>query len=153
MNYNTYSYSGYNTYREIGVKTASQGKLVVMLYDGAVTNLQSALSLVDDSNKVEASSIETFGKHLQKTQDIITELQISLDMEKGGEIAQNLMALYIYFNKELLSCSLTHDKKKMKFILNLLSELRDSWASVSQTQANGTVRMQNERASSLSITG
>ncbi len=153
MNYNTYSYNGYNTYREIGVKTASQGKLVVMLYDGAVTNLQSAISLVDESNKVAASNMETFGKHLQKAQDIITELQISLDMEKGGEIAQNLMSLYIYFNKELLGCSLTHDKGKMNFILKLLSELRDSWASVSQSQANGTVKMQSERASTLSITG
>ena len=63
MNYNTYSYNGYNTYREIGVKTASQGKLVVMLYDGAVTNLQSAISLVDESNKVAASNMETFGKY------------------------------------------------------------------------------------------
>ena len=73
-------------------------------------------------------------------------------MEKGGEIAQNLMALYIYFNKELLNCSLSHDKKKMKFILDLLSQLRDSWASVSQTQANGAVKMAGERAT-LSITG
>lgn len=152
MNYNSYSYNGYNTYREIGVKTASQGKLVVMLYEGAVSNLHEAIALIGEENKIQPKNIELFGKHLQKVQDIITELQISLDMEKGGEIAQNLMALYIYFNKELLNCSLSHDKKKMKFILDLLSQLRDSWASASQTQANGTVKMAGER-STLSITG
>ncbi|MBO4387239.1 MAG: flagellar export chaperone FliS [Treponema sp.] len=152
MNYNSYSANGYNTYREIGVKTASQGKLVVMLYEGAVSNLHEAITLVGEENRIEPKNIENFGKHLQKVQDIITELQISLDMEKGGEIAQNLMALYIYFNKELLNCSLSHDKKKMKFILDLLSQLRDSWASVSQTQANGAVKMAGERAT-LSITG
>ena len=98
MNYNSYSYSGYNTYREIGVKTASQGKLVVMLYDGAVSHLCQAIGLVDDSNKILPGNIEEFTGHIQKAQDIITELQVSLNMAEGGEIAKNLMALYIYFN-------------------------------------------------------
>ena len=46
MAYGSNPYGGYNAYREIGVKTASQGKLVVMLYEGAVNNLEKAMSLI-----------------------------------------------------------------------------------------------------------
>ena len=152
MSYNTYSYSGYNTYREIGVKTASQGKLVVMLYEGAVSHLADALALVDEDNKVPANKIESFVGHIQKVQDIITELQVSLDMEKGGEIAKNLMALYIYFNKELLNASISHDRKKLQFVHEMMSKLSETWADVSATQANGAVKM-STASSTISITG
>ncbi|MBP5751638.1 MAG: flagellar export chaperone FliS [Treponema sp.] len=150
MSYN--SYGGYNTYREVGVKTASQGKLVVMLYEGAVSHLKEAVNMIDGENTIAAHNIEKFGIHIQKTQDIITELQVSLDMEKGGEIAQNLMALYIYFNKELLTASIKHDRSKLMFILNLLDQLRDSWANAANTQANNTVKMAVDRPT-ISITG
>ncbi|HAK68466.1 MAG: flagellar export chaperone FliS [Treponema sp.] len=146
------NYSGYNTYREIGVKTASQGKLVVMLYDGAVSHLEDAIGMIDFEGKIAADNIEQFGIHVQKVQDIITELQVSLDMEKGGEIAQNLMALYIYFNKELLAAGIKHDKGKLQFVHDLLSQLRDSWATAANTHANNTVRMPVD-SPSLSITG
>ena len=55
---------------------------------------------------------------MQKTQAIITELEVSLDMEKGGEIAKNLMALYVYFNEELMNAGI--NKNKEKFVNNIL---------------------------------
>ena len=55
MAYNT---NGYNTYREIGVKTASQGKLVVMLYEGAVNHLEKSISLIGDEGKVELKRVK-----------------------------------------------------------------------------------------------
>ena len=150
MAYNAYA-SGYNTYREVGVKTASQGKLVVMLYEGAVSHLSDAIAMIEDDDKIEPGKIESFGVHIQKVQDIITELQVSLDMDNGGEIAQNLMALYIYFNKEILNAGIKHDKKKLSFVLDLLSQLRDSWVTAANTQANTTVKMSENRPT-ISIT-
>lgn len=135
MAYNN-PYSGYNAYKSVGVKTASQGKLVVMLYEGAVSHLEKAIALIEDDNKIPAGQIENFGNHLQKVMDIITELEVSLDMEKGGEIAKNLMALYIYFNKEILDASISHDKKKLSSIKKLLSELHESWESAAASTAN-----------------
>lgn len=151
MNYNSYG-NGYNTYREVGVKTASQGKLVVMLYQGACSHLEEAIAMIQSDGKILADNIEKFGIHVQKVQDIITELQVSLDMEKGGEIAQNLMSLYIYFNKELLTAGIKHDKVKLEFILNLLNQLRESWETASNTQANNAVKMPVD-SPTISITG
>ena len=151
MNYNSYG-GGYNAYREIGVKTASQGKLVVMLYEGACAHLEDAISMIQHDGKIVADNIESFGIHVQKVQDIITELQVSLDMEKGGEIAKNLMALYIYFNSELLTAGIKHDKKRLEFILGLLKQLKESWETASNTRANNAVKMPVD-GPTISITG
>ncbi len=149
MAYNT---NGYNTYREIGVKTASQGKLVVMLYEGAVNHLEKSISLIGDEGKIQAENIENFGNHIQKVQDIITELQLSLDMDKGGEIAKNLMALYIFFNKEILDASIQHDKAKLENVHKMLSDLRDSWVQIANSTANTQTQASQARPS-INITG
>lgn len=127
---------GYAAYQNTNIKTASQGKLVVLLYEAAVKNLKNAESLIDEENKIKPSNMEKFGKFLQKAQAIITELQVSLDMEKGGEIAKNLMSLYIYFNQELISVNINHDKTKLEYIEQQMSELLKAWkeASASASQ-------------------
>ena len=133
---------GYDAYQNTNIKTASQGKLVVLLYEAAVKNLKNAESLIDEENKIKPSNMEKFGKFLQKAQAIITELQVSLDMEKGGEIAKNLMSLYIYFNQELISVNINHDKTKLEYIEQQMSELLKAWkeasASASQTPVQHT---------------
>ena len=133
---------GYAAYQNTNIKTASQGKLVVLLYEAAVKNLKNAESLIDEENKIKPSNMEKFGKFLQKAQAIITELQVSLDIEKGGEIAKNLMSLYIYFNQELISVNIKHDKTKLEYIEQQMSELLKAWkeasASASQTPVQHT---------------
>ena len=89
--------------------------------------------------KVEAKDIEKFGNYVMKTQDIISELQASLDMEKGGQIATNLMSLYIYFNQELMSANINKDKKKLDFVLNMMTQLSAAWNQAANSQANDTV--------------
>ena len=133
---------GYAAYQNTNIKTASQGKLVVLLYEAAVKNLKNAESLIDEENKIKPSNMEKFGKFLQKAQAIITELQVSLDMEKGGEIAKNLMSLYIYFHQELSSVNINHDTTKLEYIEQQMSELLKAWkeasASASQTPVQHT---------------
>lgn len=150
--YETNSYGGYSAYRQIGVKTASQGKLVVMLYDGAVTNLEKAMNLITGDSSISPGSVEPYGNYIQKVMDIITELQVSLDMEKGGEIAKNLMSLYVYFNKELLDSTISHDKKKLSQIHEMLSQLKESWETAASSTANTKVKT-SQAAPSLNITG
>ena len=132
----------YNAYKETNVKTASQGRLVVLLYEEAVRQLTLASSLFSEDSNLPVQNIERFGKSILKSQEIITELQVSLDMEKGGEIAKNLMSLYIYFNQELISVNIKHDKTKLEYIEQQMSELLKAWkeasASASQTPVQHT---------------
>ena len=122
--------NAYAAYQKTNVNTASQGRLVVLLYEGAVKHLKAALNLFDANGKIKAGDIEQFGIHLQKTQAIITELQVSLDMEKGGDISRNLMSLYVYFNEELMDATISHNKQKIEFVLSKVDELADAWRTI-----------------------
>ena len=142
--------NAYNAYQKTNVNTASQGRLVVLLYEGAVKHLKAALNLFDSNNKLKPGDIEQFGIHLQKTQAIITELQVSLDMEKGGDIARNLMSLYVYFNEELMDATISHDKTKIEFVLSKVDELAEAWRTIASSTANAPAA---KVASTLNIVG
>ena len=132
MGYN----QAYNAYKSTNIRTASQGHLVVLLYEGAVRQLSAAADMFDAANTVKARDIEKFNNCLQKAQAIITELQVSLDMDRGGEIAKNLMSLYIFFNNELMSANINRDKKKVDFVLSMMTELSGAWRQAANSTAN-----------------
>jgi flagellar protein FliS len=119
-------------YKETTVKTASQGQLIIMLYDEAGKQLNRALELVklNNTNKKDPGRIEQISKAVMKTEEIITELTVSLDFENGGEIAKNLFAIYTWFNRELLEANIAQDSSRLKAVRDLLLELRGSWNEI-----------------------
>ena len=92
--------------------------------------------MFDENGKLPVRSIEAFGKAILKAQEIITELQVSLDMGKGGEIAKNLMSLYIFFNKELTETNISKDQKRLEPIMKMISDLCESWRQAAASSAN-----------------
>lgn len=132
----------YAAYQTTAVKTATQGKLVVMLYQGMEKELSAALKCFEEDERIVASNIESYGKHILKAQEIINELQVSLDMERGGEISKNLMSLYVYFNQELTAANINQDRRKLTFVVDMVRQLSAAWETAdSQTNtANQTVQ-------------
>ena len=128
--------NAYSAYQKTNVNTASQGRLVVLLYEGAIKQLTTALTFIDENDKIKPGDIEKYGICIQKAQAIITELEVSLDMEKGGEIAKNLMSLYVFFNEELVHASISRDKEKINSVLRMLKELAESWKAIANSTAN-----------------
>jgi flagellar protein FliS len=123
---------GISTYKETRIKTASQGQLIIMLYDEAVKHLDRGLELLgmNEKGKKDPGKIEQISKSILKTQEIITELIVSLDFEQGGEIAKNLFALYTWFNKELLEANVKQDIRRLTIIRNMVNELRGAWNEI-----------------------
>lgn len=121
-----------SAYRETRIKTASQGQLIIMLYDEAVKHLDRGLDLLEKNatGKKDPGKIELINKAVLKTQEIITELMVSLDFEQGGDIARNLFSLYTWFNKELLDANIKQDMRRITIIRNMLDELRGAWNEV-----------------------
>ena len=120
------------TYKETQIKTASQGQLIIMLYDAAIRHLNSAidiLKLKDNDTKFH-DKIETLSKSVMKAEEIITELMVYLDFEQGGEISQNLFSIYSWFNKELMEANIAQDVKRMIMVKDQLVELRNSWNEI-----------------------
>lgn len=142
--------NAYNAYQKTNINTASQGKLVVLLYEGAVKQLSLAVNYFEADGRILPNNIEKFGNAIQKAEAIISELEVSLDMKKGGEIAKNLMSLYLYFNEELVQANINKDKNRILTILGMLKDLTESWRTISSSTANAGA-MQTE--SVLNIQG
>ena len=126
MNYNAQML---NVYKSTSIKTASQGTLILMLYDEGIRKIEASIKLID-VEKVPPSSIEKINNNIIKAQEIITELMASLNTEKGGQIASNLMAIYSYFYQQLLQANIKKDPAILKDILNMMKDLRSAWQDV-----------------------
>lgn len=104
--------------------TANPLDLIIQLYDGAISRLNKAafyMNQGDVSQKVH---------YISRTMAIIEELLASLDMEAGGEVAENLQGLYIYMLKELTIANATNDADKVKHVEGLLRELASAWRQI-----------------------
>ncbi|MDR2518079.1 MAG: flagellar export chaperone FliS [Spirochaetaceae bacterium] len=121
-----------SAYKETRVKTAGQGQLIMMLYDEAIKQLDRGLELLkkNSKGKKDPGRIEEITKALLKTQEIITELSVSLDFEQGGEIAKNLFSLYSWFNHEIVEANISKDMERVANIRAMLNDLRLTWGEV-----------------------
>jgi flagellar protein FliS len=108
-----------------------------MLYDEAVKQLDRGIELltVDAKGKKDPGKIEQIGKSVIKTQEIITELMVSLDFDRGGDIAKNLFSLYTWFNQELLEANIAQDRTRIGNVRSMLADLRNAWAGAAAKNA------------------
>ena len=88
--------------------------------------------------KIEAGNIERIHQHILKAQDVITELMASLNMDAGGEIAENLLSLYSFFNQQLFQANMQKDPKPLKTVCEMMIELREAWQHVVNSTAANT---------------
>jgi flagellar protein FliS len=123
-----------------------------MLYNEAVKQLDHGLELLERNagGKKNPGRIEQVSKSILKTQEIVTELMVSLDFEQGGDIARNLFSLYTWFNKELLEANINQDPQRIATIRNMLNDLRGAWSEII---AKNSMEGLGQPAMGLNITG
>ena len=128
-------------YRETRIKTASQGQLIIMLYDEAIKSLKNGIELLEMNakGKKDPGRIEKINKSILKAQEIVTELAASLDFDQGGEIAKNLFSLYTWFNQELLEGNIKQDLNRLVTVRNQIIELRSAWGEIIDRTASDNV--------------
>jgi flagellar protein FliS len=137
---------GLNQYKETQVATANQGKLIVMLYDGAIKFLNIAIE------NMEPKTYDIANNNILKAADIVTELLVSLNMDEGGEVSQNLFNLYMYFKKRLLEANIEKDPEIVREVVKYLKDLRDAWDKISAKEAKSD-NMSLNRKGSFSVEG
>jgi len=116
--------AAHQQYKQVQVKTANKEKLVIMLYQGCIKFLKLA------KNGVENNDIEQANNYIIRSQDIIRELMNTLDMERGGQIANNLYQLYDFMNRTLIEANVNKDIEKIEIVENMMLELLDSWKQI-----------------------
>ena len=153
-NYGNYQ----NAYKKASVNTLDQTKLIIMLYDGAIKNASFAVE------HMKSGQIEKVHDCLIKTKNIVTELMATLNMDRGGDIANNLQSLYSYMFSQLIEANMNKKTEPVVVVIDLLKELRAAWTQINSKKKNDAKRqntpgkgmMQNNQENSekrISVTG
>jgi flagellar protein FliS len=111
-------------YSQNEISTANQGRLIVLMYEGAIKNTKMAIQCLE--NKDTAGQ----ARHIRKTRDIINELSISLDMKVGQKTATRLESLYQFVLTQLTRANIKPDRPALESILRVLTPLHEAWAEV-----------------------
>ncbi|BDR75928.1 flagellar export chaperone FliS [Clostridium tetani] len=116
-----YANNAYNTYKTNSVNYASKEQLLLMVLDGAVKFSKIAKQGIEEKDIVKAH------QNIIKTQNIFYELMATLDVEQGGQWAENLMRIYDFIVQKLLEANIKKDVKVMNEIIPLIEDIRDTW--------------------------
>jgi flagellar secretion chaperone FliS len=111
-------------YKENAVATQSKGRLVVLLYEGAIRYLKQA------QQALEADDMAAKGEYINKAVAILGELDSCLNMEDGGEIAQNLRSIYQFMVRHLSDANIQQNPAYIQDALSCLESLNEGWKSV-----------------------
>jgi len=118
-----------NSYNQNNINIETPEKLIEMLYEGALKFTAFA------KKAIEKNDIEKKVYWINRTINIFTELLVSLDIEKGGDIALYLNGLYEQQIKFLIEANVENDTEKLDIVINVLKGLLEAWKDT--TQKNG----------------
>jgi len=124
-------YSPQAVYQQTSVETSSPEKLIVLLYSKAILLLNQAKKALEDKKYEESHNC------ILRVQNIICELNRTLDMEKGGEIAQNLRGLYMFFYGETVKANIKKDTAFLQPVIDFFESLREAWLEIAKTARTG----------------
>ena len=136
-------------YKSNEISTASQGQLIIMLYDGAIRFIQTAL------DSMEPRKFDQVNNYILKAQVIVTELMLSLDMNAGGEIAGNLFSIYVYLKKRLIEANVKKSPEILVEVKKFLLDLKEGWSEAIKKSDSSVRNPASSRSegSSFSIQG
>ncbi|WP_085248172.1 flagellar export chaperone FliS [Gilliamella mensalis] len=122
---------GSQAYEQVNLETrisqASPHQLIVLLFDGALNAIKLARLYIQKGNIVGK------GNAISKAINIVDNgLKSCLDLEKGGEIAENLDRLYQYISQQLVLANLHNDQEKLQTCFDLLNNIAESWREIAK---------------------
>ena len=126
-------------YQEVGVNTSTPVHLVVMLYDAAIRSLEEA------RGHMERKDVSGRSRAINKCNAIISELQSSLNLRGGGQIASSLNRLYEYIRMTLLRAGMEQNPDLLVEVSGLLESLNSAWRQIDSGAAgSSTVPDEND---------
>jgi flagellar protein FliS len=128
----SYTHAAARQYKDMNtqsaVEYADSHQLITMLFDGAMERIAAAKGAM--ANK----DVSSKGILISKALLIVEALRAYLDMEKGGEIAQNLKDLYDYIELRLFEANIENDESMLDETFHLINDIRSGWVQIAPTQ-------------------
>jgi flagellar protein FliS len=104
-------------------------RLVILLYDRAIRYMEAGRYAIEHGDR-EIQRI-----NLDKAQQSVMEMAACLNLEKGGEIAENLMSIYTYMHQELIEANISCRVEPVDRCMRMLGFLRETWIGVVATES------------------
>ena len=115
-------------YISVGSHTAAYDahphRLVGMLFEGARDRVLRGRGHAERGAKAERTHC------VRSAMLIVDTLRMSLDRERGGQIAENLDELYDYINRRLLEANISEDTEALETVTEILTELESGWRAI-----------------------
>jgi len=124
-----------NIYHRTAIETAEPIQLIILCYDAAINDLKRAAELHERREMNEAY------RKIRHAQDIITELLVDLDYERGGDVAGNLSRLYNFILRQLIGINSRENTSIYDDLVRILSELRDGWEAIRLSPSQTPVKV------------
>jgi len=115
------------------MQTAAPGQVVLMLFEGAIRFLDRAETGFGIDDPAEAN--QTIHNNIHRAQEILHELNMALDIQSGGQLAQTLRGLYEYMDRRLLESNLKKKPEGLSETRRHLSKLSEAWAEMLQNRS------------------
>ena len=115
--------SPYQAYQDTAAQTASPAQLVLMLFDGALVRLEVAIEALQEV----PTNLDVAHTAITRVQAIVDELAVSLDRERGGEMAANLGSIYAYVSELLIAANIGKTIAPLEEAHEHLKDLREAW--------------------------
>jgi flagellar secretion chaperone FliS len=112
------------SYREAAVRGATPVQLVICLYDQAIADLRCAVVALKNGD------IQARTRGINHALAVITRLQVTLDMERGGDVARNLARFYGMVRAALVEAQLLQSVAALELQISLLSQVHEAWCEV-----------------------
>lgn len=112
---------GANQYKQMQVKTASRGQLLIMLYEAAIKHTRKAAECIDRKD------LSKKGEHIGKAHDILAELCNTLDHSVAGHISQDLERLYQFVIEQLVKANMENNSSILMNNIKILENLLSAW--------------------------
>jgi len=117
-----------------------RGRLIVLLYEGAISFLTKAEASLTEGDIPGAANF------INRAQDIIDELNASLNMDQGGDIAANLRRLYLFMGDQLVRAKVKADSEPLRDVTRMLTTLNEAWReAVSKPEAREVLEKQPQK--------
>ena len=124
----------YAQYRQNSIETATPARIVVMLYDGAIRFLTQALAAM------QAKRYDQQSRLIGNAQSIIAHLHDTLDLEVGSGFAKSLTGIYTALLRSLTTANILNQPKPVEDAIQVLRDLRETWAEVDRQCQAGKAR-------------
>jgi len=130
-------------YNQVGVQSkvesASPHRLIQMLFEGALEKIAQAKGNIQQGKIAEKAALISWAIA------IVQGLQSSLDLEVGGEVAENLDALYEYMQKQLLHANIKNDVSLLDEVTKLLNTIKDGWDAIPEEFKSPTPKVAGDK--------